>query len=150
MNTSTRYELCDKTIDFSTLHTDARITDSGHQSTHAPQPHGPQIPSVYKHFAREMVRSAEELFAIARIAPDGLGNKEIATTLGLSQSTERWDKDTADHIVPLGNTAQNTSLMTLRGTGMRLDTAPPTEAQSGSDGNQHHGWNPQRRRLGEN
>ena len=38
----------------------------------APPPHVFQIPIVYKHFACEMVRSAQELFAIEKMAAQGM------------------------------------------------------------------------------
>ena len=37
-----------------------------------------------------MVLSAQELFAIEKMAIAGMGNKKIATTLGLPQSTTKW------------------------------------------------------------
>ena len=53
---------------------------------HAPQPHVPQIPCVYKYFACEMVLSAQELCVIEKMAIAGMGNKKM-----LPQSTtKRW------------------------------------------------------------
>ena len=81
-------KLCDKTANFPTLHTD---TKSLMTPIDAPQPLLPQITSVYKPFACDMVRSAEGLFAIARMAAQGLGSKKITEPLGVSLSTtKRW------------------------------------------------------------
>ena len=42
-------------------------------------------------FTTRMVLPAQELFAIEKLATAGMGNKKIATTLGLPQSTtKRW------------------------------------------------------------
>ena len=49
-----------------------------------------KIPSVFRH-SHNMVRSAEERFAMERTATRRFGSKKIATTLGLPQSTtQRW------------------------------------------------------------
>ena len=50
---------------------------------HAPQHHLCQIPSVCKVLTTRMVLSAEEFFAIEKMAVAGMGNKKIATTLGV-------------------------------------------------------------------
>ena len=72
----------------STLHTDAHLRIR-HQ-IHAPQHHASQIPGVSKHFAREVVRSAEELVAIEKMA-QGFGSKKITEALGVPLSTtNRW------------------------------------------------------------
>ena len=47
-------------------------------SIDAPQPHVSQILCVYKHFACEMVRSAQELFAFEKVAAQGMSSKKIA------------------------------------------------------------------------
>ena len=52
-----------------TLHIDTHPRRRQH--IHAPQPHCLQIPSVDKQFACEMVRSADELFAIEKMAAQG-------------------------------------------------------------------------------
>ena len=81
-------KLCDKTANFPTLHTD---TKSLMTPIDAPQPLLPQITSVYKPFACDMVRSAEGLFAIERMAAQSLGSKKITEPLGVSLSTtKRW------------------------------------------------------------
>ena len=78
-----------KTTDVRPFHIDAQhrlVT-----SIDAPQPHLSQIPSVYKHVTCEMVRSAQDFFAIEKMAAQGMSIKKIATTLGLPQSTtKRW------------------------------------------------------------
>ena len=50
---------------------------------HAPQHHLCQCPSVCKVLTTRMVLSAEEFFAIDKMAVAGMGNKKIATTLGV-------------------------------------------------------------------
>ena len=94
----TRYKMCYKTKDFCTIHIDAPhrlMTPIG-----APQPHLYQIPSVYKQFACEMVRSAEELFAIEKMAALGMSIKQITEAV-FSSSTEMTDR-----IVPVKDTVQ--------------------------------------------
>ena len=60
-----------------------------------------------------MVLSAEELFALDRMAVDGMGNKKIAETLGVPlRTTKRWLQKLADRTVPLKDTAQNTQRKT--------------------------------------
>ena len=50
-----------------------------------------KIPSVFKPSHNNMVRSAEELFAVERMATRGFGNKKIATAPGVPVSTtQRW------------------------------------------------------------
>ena len=71
---------------FPTLHTDAhdRLDDI---STH----HSLKIPSVFSHSHNNMVRSAEERFAMERVATRGFGSKKITAALGVPVSTtQRW------------------------------------------------------------
>ena len=62
-----------------------------------------QIPSVYKHFACEMIRSAQELYAIEKMAAAGMGKKENRDHAGPAA-----DDDNAV-AVPLEDTAQDTA-----------------------------------------
>ena len=61
-------------------------------------------------FTTRMVLSAQELFAIEKMAIAGMGNKKIATTLGLPQSTKnRWFDALDDDETPLRLTAPQTA-----------------------------------------
>ena len=80
--------LCGKTGFFPhcTPHNHALDTEAVHYSIMCLK-----IPSVYNIFACEMVRCAQELRAVEKMAAAGMGNKKIATTLGLPLSTtKRW------------------------------------------------------------
>ena len=49
------------------------------------------IPSVFRHSHNNMVRSAEERFAVERMATRGFGSKKIAAALGVPEATtKRW------------------------------------------------------------
>ena len=69
-------------------------------SIDAPQPQFCEIPSVYKLFACEMVRTTEELFAIEKMAGQCMSIKEVVETVS-SSSTEM-----EDCMVSLEDTAQ--------------------------------------------
>ena len=56
----------------------------------AQQPHLSQIQSVLKHFACDIVFSAQELFAIEKMAVAGMGNKKIPTTPSLPPWATTW------------------------------------------------------------
>ena len=75
--------------------------------------------SVY--LTTRLVRSAEELFAIERMAVQGFGSRKINEAV-LSSST-----DTVDHIVLLTDTTQSTSL-----TRIRHSMALPTDTANGT------------------
>ena len=50
-----------------------------------------KIPSVFKPFHNNMVRSTEERFAMERMATRGFGSKKIAAALGVPEATtKRW------------------------------------------------------------
>ena len=72
----------------------------------APKHHFPQITSVYKIFACNVVRSIEERFAVERMAAQGLSRKKITEAVGVPLSTtKRWlqrlrsERDTASRSV---------------------------------------------------
>ena len=71
---------------FPILHTDAqdRLDDT---STHH-KPHFPQDPKCFKP-SHNMVRSAEERFALERMATRGFGSKKIAAALGVQEATTK-------------------------------------------------------------
>ena len=73
-----------------------------------------QIPST-TFFACIMVPSAQELFAVEKMASQSMSNKKIAETLCVPlRTTQRWLHKLADCTVPLKDTAQNTSLTRIR------------------------------------
>ena len=111
------------------LFTPTQNTDSRHISV--PQPQVLQDTSVCTYF-RYRVLSAQDLFAIEKMATAGMGNKKIATTLGLPQSTtKRWLQKLTDRTVPLTDTAQNTSFCTSFNTmAFHTDTHSTTETDN--------------------
>ena len=66
-----------KSAHFSTSHDDISIHH---------KPHFPQITSVFKP-SHNMVHSAEERFAMERMATRGFGSKKIAAALGVPEAT---------------------------------------------------------------
>ena len=66
----------------------------------APQPHWSRTPGIYKQFACEKVRSAQKLFAIKKMAAQGMSIKQITGAVFSSS------REMADRIVPVKDTAQ--------------------------------------------
>ena len=73
-------------LQFFTLHTDAHDRLDNISTHH--KPHVPQITSVLKP-SHNMVRSAEERFAVERMAKRGFGAKKTAAALGVPEATTK-------------------------------------------------------------
>ena len=89
MKSASRHELCDQTAGFFFFCT--FLIDAQHRlmtPCDAPQPHLSHVPCVCKHFHNE--NGAARLLVIEKMATPGVGNKKIATTLGLNSDREAF------------------------------------------------------------
>ena len=89
MENASRYKKCDKTPGFSTLHTNAHNTHkTPNPCTTASFVSNPMCLQIFSQ--RDWSAQWKNFSPVEKIAAFGMGNKKIATTLVLRQSTKRW------------------------------------------------------------